>query len=685
MVNKIKINPVMLSFLLITFFSAVAYLPLIPFLGFYSDDFFFSYIAHFYGIPGIIKSLVVDRPFNGYLLAINYSFLGLGDNVFLWHIYNFFIRLLGGYALFFTLLKIWPARLTIITFITLLFLLYPGFLQQTLPLGFGGWITTLTIWIFSFAFTVFALRSIKKSRYFLFTLISLSLQINAFLQLEFFIGMEIFRLLMITYVIKSKISIKTIKKTAVYWGPYLVCLVIFVAWRIFIFKSTREVTNLSWVVQTYYSNPLWIMKIPIEIVYSFLSTVILAYFIPILIRIPRIPVEFSIISLLVGMVSAIVLYLYFKIMEKSQKDKNLESLDGVKKFGATLLIVGSVSILGALLPIIVSGRFVRLFNVFDRYTTTSIIGVSFVIEGFLFFKIKPRIRNLLITYLIATSVTTHLMNGFLFANNWNQQKDIWWQLYWRTPKIQNNAMLIFDFPQVSEDTLFKDIINKVRWFRFYWVDYQIWAPGNLFFNYEDPPQNHFSGDFLEDRGISQKISNKTVETFVDRNIEYLRDFNNTIIITTPGDRSCLWVLDGERQELPDYSSEVLKSKIIYSDIDKLVKKGVIATPPAIIFGSEPAYNWCYFFQKASLARQLKDWDRLSQLTREVFQKNLKPKDVNEWLPFIEGLIISKNFSPAEDLIKNRMDSKNFMSNICQMLKRLQTAELKIYCNDQTTK
>ncbi len=623
------------SLFLITFLSILSYLPLTPFLGFYSDDFFFGYIGHFYGPDGLIKSLSLDRPTHGYLLILNYFLLGLGNHVLLWHIYAFLIRLLGGYILFFLLIKLWPNRLSVVTSITLLFLIYPGFLQQTLPLGFSIWLTTLTLWITSLMFSVWAVKSNHKIRFLFFTLVSLSLQILTFLNLEFFIGMEVLRLSIISLSLgkeKAKFIFKTIKKSLVWWSPYLAVSLGFVIWRIFIFKSLRDVTDIGWVASNYYANPLWIIKIPLEVIYSFLSTSVFAYFIPLLIRIPRIPLENLSIAVSLGIVSAALLYFYFKAVGKSKHNKDLDNSDS-KKFGKLLLIIGLISIMGALLPIIFSGRFVRLFNVFDRYTITSMIGVSFVIMGILFYKVPSTLHKWILISLIAISVTTHILNGFLFVKNWDQQKNIWWQLYWRAPNIENNAMLIFDFPPLTEKSLFAEIINRVRWFRIYWVDYQIWAPGNLFFNYDNLPKNHFSGDFLEDKGILDKIKNQAVESVTDRNITYTKDFRNTVIISTPSDTSCLWVLDKKRGEFPTHVSGLLKSAISYSDTDKLIKTDLSTTPPKQIFGNEPSHDWCYYFQKASLLRQLKQWDKILRLKEEVMQKGLKPKDPNEWLPF----------------------------------------------------
>lgn len=672
-----RINPVILSLILLTFFTALAYLPLVPFLGFYSDDFFFGYIAHFYGVSGMIQSLVVDRPFNGYLLILLDSLLK--DNVLLWHIFMFFVRLLGGYSLFFLLKKLWPDKLSIVTSMTVLFLIYPGFLQQTLPLGFGGWIINLTLATLSLTFTVFAIKESKKFKVFLFTLLAIIFQINVLLQLEFFIGIEVLRFLLIYYILTNNIHIspKEIKKVLrswKYWSPYVAGLVLFLLWRILIFKGARQETDINWVMQTYYSNPLWIAKIPLEILYSAISTIILPYSLPIIIRIPRIPLLDSIIALSLGIIFASSLYFYWRSQELVHY-KITDRGKPTKIFGKQLLIIGLVSIVGTLIPIIISGRYVRLFYVFDRYTISSIIAVTFVLMGFLLYKIPSSLQKFILISLVVLSITTHLMNGFMFALNWDKQKDIWWQLYWRSPKIKDNTMLIFDFPQNSNESLFKDIINKLKWYRIYWVDYQIWAPGNFFFNYDKSPQNHFRGEFLEDNNILQKIKDKTTEVITDRNITYTKDFGNTVIISTPNDQSCLWAIDSSREEFPSHTSDILKDNIVYSKIDNLVENNAKATPPFAIFGTEPQHNWCYYFQKASLARQFRQWNILSQLTEEVISQSLQPKDPNEWLPFIEGLIISKKYSHAEDLIKVTPTS-----TICKMLERLQTVELKkIYC------
>jgi len=673
--KKILGNPLFFSLLIITFYTLLAHAPLIPFLGFYSDDISFDYIGHFLGPVGLINSQMIDRPAVGYLLALTYYLFG--DKVIHWHIAMLIVRLIGGYLLFFVLRKIWPKKITIITSITLLFLIYPGFLQQPIALGYLIWFITLTLSIVSILFTIYTIESSRKSYSFLLTLISLIFQTTTFFLLEFFIGIEILRALLIMS--SFKINTKLIKKTVAYWSPYLITTFLFVFWRVFVFKSTRDVTDISWVVQNYYSGAGWLIRIPLEIIYSFLHTVIAAFFLPLAVNFIRIPFDKTVISLLVGLLSIPVTLSCFSKLEILTKQKNKDR----SVFGKKLILIGVISVLGALLPIIASGRMVREYLVYDRYTITSMVGVGFIITGFLLWQFSGYKRMWLFSIFLSFCITSQLMNGFYRVANWNVQRNIWWQLYWRSPKIKSNAFLIFDFPKFTKNSLQNKIINSIKWHQIYWVDYQIWATGNLFFNYNDPPSEHFSGDFLSNPDVIQKIKNRVLESFVDRNVEYQKDYANSVIISTANDTSCLWVYDKDREELSQNQNQVVESLISYSNINNLGQIDDQESYPPAMFGKEPIKSWCYFFEKASLARQLKDWGLLSLLTEEVVEKKYQPQDVNEWLPFIEGMVVLKKYSEANNLIKDIISQEKqsdvFTSNICKMVKRLRTKAINIQC------
>lgn len=653
--NYFKKRPYLFVLSIITVLTTISFGSLIPFLGFYSEDFFFSYIGHFYGVQGLLENNAIDRPFDGYIFAFFYSLLGYKNNILIWHISMFVLRLVSGYLFFFFLNLVFPKRLFLITQITLIFMLYPGFLEQSLPLGYQIYTVALVFFLASLIFNVFAIKQMKQpSHLILFTFLSCCFQLLTLFTLEFFIGLEVFRFLIIW------LFFKKFRKTVKYFIPYLIPVAVFFIWRIFIFESTREITNINWVLQTYYSNPLWILKLPLEFILSFLHTVLFAFIIPSMINLIRIPIIYFILAFFISGITSLFLYSFLKFLNPT----NLK-LAAERELGKKFLLLGILSVAGALIPIILLGRFVRMYLVFDRYTITSMVGVAFVIVGFSLFLVPKKMMNIFITFVIFLSLISNLLTGFYRVDNWNKQQDLWWQISWRIPDLQKNTMLVLDFPE-EENLTFKDVVTQVRWNRFYWLDYQVWAPGNLFYNSHLPPSDHFRADFLEDKGVVEKIKNQIVENEIVSRVTYTRDYQNVLIIQTPSNNSCLWVMDSQIPEAPENASTLLlQNRYLSKTKNVLGRESKFSRTH--IFGNEPKYTWCYYFQKASLARQFKNWTELSRLTDEVFTKNLMPKDPNEWLPFIEGLIMSK------------VSSKKFKMSICTQVKRLQNEHVKLYC------
>jgi len=60
------------------------------------------------------------------------------------------------------------------------------------------------------------------------------------------------------------------------------------------------------------------------------------------------------------------------------------------------------------------------------------------------------------------------------------------------------------------------------------------------------------------------------------------------------------------------------------------------TPPAVVFGTEPPHGWCYYYEKADLARQRGDWDQVWNLGDQALDKGFAPQDAIEWVPFLQA-------------------------------------------------
>jgi hypothetical protein len=75
------------------------------------------------------------------------------------------------------------------------------------------------------------------------------------------------------------------------------------------------------------------------------------------------------------------------------------------------------------------------------------------------------------------------------------------------------------------------------------------------------------------------------------------------------------------------------------------------TPAALpkLFGTEPPHNWCYFYEKADLARQEGDWAQVARLGDEAFAIPYLPNDPSEYLPFIEAYARLNRWNDAKQL------------------------------------
>jgi hypothetical protein len=99
---------------------------------------------------------------------------------------------------------------------------------------------------------------------------------------------------------------------------------------------------------------------------------------------------------------------------------------------------------------------------------------------------------------------------------------------------------------------------------------------------------------------------------------------------------------------PKYISDAMS----LSRLDLIIPDAIPpAQPPLHILGPEPEHEWCYYFEKADLARQIGDWDRVTALGERAFQldERLYPVNAPEYLPYIEGYAMTGDWEHAREL------------------------------------
>jgi hypothetical protein len=99
---------------------------------------------------------------------------------------------------------------------------------------------------------------------------------------------------------------------------------------------------------------------------------------------------------------------------------------------------------------------------------------------------------------------------------------------------------------------------------------------------------------------------------------------------------CLRLLDPEidpfNRLIPDET--LLRDAAALSTTAPVLRESIARMPE--IYNPEPLQNWCYYFEKADLSRQLGDWEQVVQLGDKAFKLDDYPNDPLERFVFVEG-------------------------------------------------
>jgi hypothetical protein len=109
------------------------------------------------------------------------------------------------------------------------------------------------------------------------------------------------------------------------------------------------------------------------------------------------------------------------------------------------------------------------------------------------------------------------------------------------------------------------------------------------------------------------------------------------------------LLDPPRLALAPSEDRQLAQVQAYSKARLVLTKRWAESPKNLI-GAEPSREcWCFFFQKADLARHTRNWKEVVRLFEEAKRLGLAPTDPREWLPFVQGLMETGRRQEAQNL------------------------------------
>jgi len=267
--------------------------------------------------------------------------------------------------------------------------------------------------------------------------------------------------------------------------------------------------------------------------------------------------------------------------------------------------------------------------------------------------LQPRFRMGALVALIGISVSAQVLNAYDWANYWEYQRQMWWQLTWRAPDIQDDTLVM---------TYSANGYNPQQ-------DYEIWGPLNLIYRPQPSTAPAIQAEVLNSDTTENIFKLKVLNNDV-RDIPLHRDFNNLLLMSMSPVSSCLHIVDGSLPVYAQGEALLLKQVGEYSHVDQIIPTGESPVPPASIFGTEPVRDWCYYYQKASLARQSGDWEELGRLYKEVNALKLNTSDKSEMIPFFEGLVNLGQYDDARSLYRKQIrGSPEVRLSVCEALEK----------------
>jgi hypothetical protein len=627
---------------------------LIPWLGYYWDDWAKILVSRFYGLSGYFAYYAEDRPLSAWTHIVFTPLVGQGPLG--WQILTLLLRWLSGWGMLWSLNNLWPQARRQNLVAVVLFLIYPVFAQQPVALTFHQQWLQYALFFVSLGSMISAWRlpERRSRKFILFTTLAIVTMLLQLSVTEYFAPLELIRPVVLWILLIQAVNSPSISKIRLLWGkisqvlrawaPYLIILAVYSVWRLFLIKLPGEDPYRANTLFELFSHPLaTISKYAVILAVDEGRILVTSWTDLLQINLTQTS-PFIALSYAVGLVAGSITAFYLVFLEgfgwKGQLTQPVkveskilpQSIKECKQWAHQAVILGLIGVLLGPVPAWITGRQVVFDFHSDRYAMPAMFGAALLTMLIIEWLAQPRIqRAVLVGVLIALAVSYHLRVANDYRWLWTDQMRVYWQLYWRAPGLKPDTAIFFENEPFPNQGLFStsSAINllypqaKATDPEHINLDYWVYTIRPRYTHAPDTPVIDLSTQF--------------------RTLKYTGATPNSLVLyKDPSKASCLWVLSAEDENNP-VIPDLVKAFLPVANPDQILASPSPGEyPPEVLFGPEPEHDWCYYFEKASLARQMKDWQEVARLADEAMDEGYLPStpgsnSVYEWQPFIEGL------------------------------------------------
>ena len=645
--SKLSVNDRAIPLVLL-FITVIAFGLLIPWLGFYWDDWPVIYLTQTQGTSGFWEFYQYDRPFSAWTYILFAPLLE--TTPFAWHVFTLLLRWLTAVFLWASLRQIWPNKSHQVFWVALLFAVSPIFTQQSVAVAYSQhWLSYLLF----FCSIYLMLRAVGDSRnFYVFTVLAVIASLVQMLTMEYFLGLELLRpviLWLYFWERESDGSAGLVFRRVLASGwIYAVVLLVYVIWRLLFLRLADADPNRPVLFDNWASTPLEaLLDLSQKALQDFVYLVT-AWFVAL--RPAEIDLQrpFSLAALAIAVIAAVL----FTMVLSRYKPMTEEPSEN--RWHVHAIILGVMAIILGTLPVWMIDRQVSVGPLGSRFSLAALFGLSLLFVGFLEWLSPRRTAKLtVVCLLIGVAIHANLHTAKAYQQSWEKQRAFYWQLFWRAPHVQPGTAFIsneeiFSYVGLYSTSMGISLLypsveqpeNMPYWFFAYW---------ERLYKF---PNELVQGTLLEEGLRNHSFHGVSTDAV-------LLDFS-------PELNRCLHLLSRRDEADPDLP-ESMRSLLSISNLTRIAWQPMEQwEPPASIFGPEPEHTWCYYFEKAELAYQYGDWEEVIRVMNEAKDQGFAPTEMKEYLPLLDAYLNTGQLEPARALsLQIARLSNNIDDRVCE--------------------
>jgi hypothetical protein len=627
---------------------------LISSLGFYLDDWYTIWFAKTLGVSSFRAVYAEDRPVLGYFYTAATFFLG--QTPLAWQVFNLACRWLASVAFWWALRQIWPRASRAIALAAFAFVVYPGFKQHWISVSFSPWYFFLAVYLFSLGGMVV---SIRKPRWFWpLMLVSLAGSLYTMFSTEYYFGLELLRPVVLWMVLQpaGRSRRERLAKTFLNWLPYLAGTSVYWVWRTFFFVSAHYQIQIF---SIFSAGPLpALLNLAATVIKDAFNSSLVAWY-----QVLTLPYNFDLTQkgplLFWGVVFVAGLFTLVYLWRLNAGKKKDSALPEDSNWGWQFMAFGLLALAVGSIPFWAAGLSISPVFPSDRFTLAMMPGASLLVVGFIEWLVRSyRVKIVVVALAVALATGSDFQLARSYHLEMVSMQDFIWQLTWRVPGLKPGTAIVthdLSLDYYSENSL-TAVMN--------------WIYSPLIHSPTFDYYVYFSNGVVGSELLQLPPGTPVSRTLRGATFNGSTDQILGIYYSLPG---CLHVLDPESGETQPSIPLDLKPAIPLSNLNQVLpQEDPPVRPPAVYFGEEPAHGWCYYYEKAELARQVGDWQTVVSLGDQAASLGLKPAwPTTEWLPFIEGYAHQGDWEKAQQLTLEMLNTSTVGSpGICETWQRI---------------